>query len=264
MGAKMRSRLIRSALLYNLDAHRANPANLIAGAVGMIVNNVIFLAGLWAMLFAGKPTNDKLLPYYLSLICVVTTSYGLVNFFAGGLRWLGALISDGGLEPLLATPRDPVLLAGLSRSQAVSLGDLAMGTVGLAFVAMKLGVWVGLECAAATAISALAFAALFIACGSLSFFIPRGNQVGDLVIEMTISLSVYPTSKMFAGSGRWLLLLTPAALTAILPLEAVEKAGAGTFLLALSMASLFFWLSLLLFRVGVRRYQSVSLTGVSA
>jgi ABC-type uncharacterized transport system permease subunit len=257
----MRSRLISRSLLFNLDAHRANLPNLIAGATGMFVNNVIFLTGIWAMLFAGKAANARLVPYFVALCSVVMLSWGAVNFFFGGLRALGEYITEGALEPMLATPRDPILLAAISRSSPIALGDLVMGVMGVVAIAVKLGLAMALRCSVAAVISAVGFAALFVFAGAISFFVPRGNHVGALVIETTISLSSYPTGKMFAGAGRIVLLLTPAAATAILPVDAVESASVLDFALALAAAMIFAGLALAVFRLGVRRYRAVSLIG---
>lgn len=108
-------------------------------------------------------------------------------------------------------------------------------------------------------ISAVGVVSLFILAGSASLFIPRGSYVGNLVIEVTLSLSVYPTGKMFSGPERVVLFLTPAAVVAVLPLEAVEHPSMQTFGLAMTAAIFVFVGSVAIFRVGVRRYRSVSL-----
>jgi hypothetical protein len=76
-------RLMKLALKYHWDAQKSNPANLIAGTVGMIVNNFIVLWGLWAMLFHGKPDGERLTIYFLSLNAMVTIAWGAVCFFIG-------------------------------------------------------------------------------------------------------------------------------------------------------------------------------------
>lgn len=259
-------KLMRIALVYTLDAHRANPANLIAGAFGMLINNVLFLSGMWGMLFAGKVANASLLPYYIALNAIIMFSYGFVHFFFGGLRAIGDYVTDGTLEPMMATPRDPILLAAISKSSTFALGDLIMGLMGMAAIALQLhpdfSVLLSLRTLAAGLISAIAFAALAIAAGSISFFIPRGTQIGNLLYEITISLSSYPTGKMFSGTGRIFLLLTPAAATAILPIEAVEKADLLSFMITTLVSLLFFVLSVAFFRSGIRRFRSVSSLGM--
>ena len=137
-----------------------------------------------------------------------------------------------------------------------------MGIIALAFhFHPDFSILLSLRAFAATCISAVAFAALAIMAGSISFFIPRGTQIGNLLYEVTISLSVYPTGKMFSGTGRIFLLLTPAAATAIFPIEAVENADALSFAIATTASFLFFVLSVAFFRTGIHRYRAVSSLG---
>lgn len=255
--------LLFQALIYNMDAHRSNPVNLWAGALGMMINNILFLIGIWGMIFAGKPQNSDLLFYYLALNATVMVAWGAMNFFFGGLKSLGELITEGALEPMLATPRDPLLLAGISKSHPIALGDFLMGIIGFVVLAFRWSSFLVLKCAIASVLSAIGFMALFIFAGALSFFIPRGSAIGQLLIEITVSLSVYPTGKMFVGLGRIFLLLTPAAATAVLPLEAVESAGFTGFLGALGAALAFLYFSIGFFRQGLRRYRAVSIIGVN-
>ncbi len=250
--------LLQKALVYNMDAHRSNPTNLIAGAIGMMMNNIILLIGIWGMLFAEKPENTQLLPYYIALIAVVMTAWGIIHFFLGGLGSLGDLITNGILDPMLATPRHPLLLVSISKSHPVALGDLVIGLFAHGLLIFKVNPTMGYQCLFATVISSLAFASLFIFAGSLSFFIARGNSLGKLLVEITLSLSMYPTGKIFTGAERMILLLTPAAATAIFPLDTVENTNIPSFLIALLAAIGFFCASLSFFRYGVKRYQSVN------
>ena len=87
--------------------------------------------------------------------------------------------------------------------------------------------------------------------------------MGQLLLETTLSFSVYPTGKIFpSGTGRILPLLTPAAVTAMLPVDAVEHASMRTFAVAAAASIVFFLVTVRIFRRGLRRYQSVSLVSV--
>ncbi len=252
-------RILFTALRYQMDAHRANPANLWAGGLGMFINNAIFLAGMWGLIFAGKPQNNSILAYYFSLSFVVMLSWGGLNFFLCGYRRLGDLITNGELEPLLATPRPVLGLVAIAYSSPFALGDLIMGALGLIWVGFQFGWGISARSVLATGLSGLGFAALFIGAGSLAFFIPRGANVSQFLIESMLSLTVQPSGKIFGDRGRMLVLLTPAAAAGMLPLDFVEKGTWGSFAVALGSALLFLSLALVLFRVGLRRYQAVSL-----
>ena len=249
-------RLFRLAIRYNWDSLKSNPANLVAGTIGMIINNVIILWGLWAMLFHGKPEGNQMTIYFLSLNAMITIAWGSVCFFLGGLRSIGQYIEDGTLEPMLATPRDPLLLAGVSQSQAPALGDLLQGALSLLALFWLAPIGMALRCTFFSIISATAFAGLFILTGSLCFFVRRGSTLGMLLLECNLSLSFYPSGKLFSGQGRMFLYLTPAAASGILPMDAIESGTLFDGANAGIAAMVFLWFSIQVFRYGLRRYQS--------
>ena len=64
------------------------------------------------------------------------------------------------------------------------------------------------------------------------------------------------TFKMFTGQGRLLLYLTPAAATGLLPISAIDSARWSDAGLAIAAALGFLWVSVWVFRQGLRRYQT--------
>ena len=85
-------RFLGKALRYNMSAHISNVPNLLAATLGMVLNNGIFLLGMWGMLFAGKEQNQDLLHYYIALNVLMMLSYGVLCFFFGGWIEMGDLI----------------------------------------------------------------------------------------------------------------------------------------------------------------------------
>jgi len=252
---------LRRALAYNFDQFRAAPANLIAGALGMVINNVLFLSGIWMMLFAGKDENRPIQLYFIALNALVMVSWGFVNFLVGGLRELGSFVEEGTLEPMLATPRHPLWLVAFSRNHVPAFGDLVMGVLLLGLLAALGDPAMASRALAAIAISCVAWAGFFVLVGSLAFFLPRGASVGEFLLNAILSLSSYPTGRMFEGWGRIVLLSLPVGAISILPLEALMGAGWRSYALAAGGAGILFLAGLGLFRAGARRYRTVSLIG---
>lgn len=251
-------RLFFKAIRNNWSAQASNRANLSSAIITMIVNNLLFLYGMWLMLFDGKEKNKELWPYYLTLTVLAYVGWGTVNFFAGGLKVMGETIDNGRLEPMMGTPRAPLLLVALSESSATALGDLIQGliTLGLLFYVSDIG-WV-LRAAFSSVIVIIAFATIFIAAGTLTFFMSRGSSLSQFLIESTLSFTMYPMPKVLGGPSRWILYLIPAALTATLPMSWVEGAEVGTFLTMLAATSICFCLSVKFFNIGLRRYKAAS------
>ncbi|MBX7232040.1 MAG: ABC transporter permease [Bdellovibrionales bacterium] len=257
-------RLIQLALKYHWDAHKSNPANLIAGVLGMVVNNIIVLWGLWAMLFDGKPDGQALTIYFLSLNAMITIAWGSICYFIGGVRSLGEYIEEGTLEPMLATPRNPLVLVGISQSITPALGDILQGLCNLVALFFLAPADMVFRCILFTFSSGVAFLGLFILTGSIPFFVRRGNALAQLLLECNLSLSFYPTGKIFTDKGRFLLFLTPAAVTGVLPMQAIENGHWSTAFIAVVGAMCFFGFSILIFNLGLKKYQTSSYVSARA
>lgn len=251
-------KLLFKAIRNNWSAQASNPVNLWAALSTMIVNNLLFLYGMWLMLFDGKEKNQELWPYYLTMTVLAYVGWGVINFFTGGLRTMGDIIDNGQLEPMLGTPRSPLLLIAFSHSSATALGDLLQGlvTLGILF-------WIGsldwaLRAAFSCLIVIIGFATVFIAAGTLTFFMSRGSSLSNFIIESTLSFTMYPMPKILGGGSRWILYAIPATLTATLPMSWVEQAQWGTFLAMLTVTALGFFLSTQFFNLGLKRYRAAS------
>ncbi len=168
------------------------------------------------------------------------------------------MIDNGRLEPMLGTPRSPLLLVAISESSATALGDLIQGVLmlGLLFW-LRDYEWV-LRAALGSVIVLISFAAIFIAAGTLAFFLNRGASLSYFFIESTLSFTMYPMSKVLEGRSRYLLYVIPATLTATLPMTWIEEAGWRHFFIMLFSTLIFFALSIAFFYQGLRRYRAAS------
>jgi ABC-type uncharacterized transport system permease subunit len=255
-------RLLMRSIRYSLESHLANLPNLIAGAGGMLLNNVLFLTGMWGMLFAGKPGTEDLLYYYIALNGLIMVAFGGINFFCGGWMELAELIVSGEFESKLATPRHPLILVSTHRLHPASLGDLIMGVlaIGLLFFLGETGMAV--RTTIATVFATLGLFAAFILGGSLAFFIPRGDMASMLVQNVVLSMSNYPLGKVFpTGLGRIAILLTPAAAVSFLPLDWIESAGWTEFAWAVFALALLLATAFGIYNLGVKRFQAINLIG---
>ncbi len=228
----------------------------------MFINNVIFLIGMWGMLFAGKPENDYLLFYYLALNALIMTAWGGINFFFGGWMELGELIASGGFESKLSTPRHPLFLVSTHSTHPSALGDLVMGCLAIGVLMVWGPEGMGVRAIFASLLAFVGLFALYVFSGSLAFFVPRGNLVATLVREMTVSMSSYPMGKIFpSGLGRVVLLMTPAGAVSLLPMDWIEMPSLRAFAYAVTGVSIAVMISLVVYKVGVKRFQAMSVIG---
>jgi ABC-type uncharacterized transport system permease subunit len=258
-------RLFQYFIRANLSAHFANLPNLISGALGMIINNCIFLAGMWGMLFAGKPENESFAIYYVALNALFMLAWGAINFLMGGFQELGELIVSGQFESKLSTPRHPLWLVGFHGLHPSALGDFLMGLFGIGLLFYWGRDGLALRILFGSGLTFFSLFGLFVITGSLAFYVPRGNQLAQLFREMTVSLSVYPLERVFSsGLGRWLLLATPAGFVTLLPMHWVESGSGVDLIVAAGGVVLFDGMALLFYTLGVKKFQTVSLIGTQA
>ncbi len=255
-------RFLGKALRYNLSAHISNAPNLAAATIGMLLNNIIFLLGLWGMLFAGKSQNQELLNYYIALNVLIMMSYGVLCFFFGGWIEMGDLIVNGHFESKLATPRHPLLLVGTHALHPSALGDLIMGLAGVGLL-MGMGESdIAVRTFFASILAVFAFYSLFVLSGSLAFFIPRGNAIAHLTNNLAIILCSYPVGKIFpTGIGRILMMMSPVAAISLMPMRWIEEGTLLDFVQALAAIFVLWLVAMGVYRLGVKRYQALNVIG---
>jgi ABC-type uncharacterized transport system permease subunit len=251
-------KILLQAFKYNWSAQASNKVNLWSALVTMIVNNILFLYGMWLMIFDGKEQNKAIFPYYLTLTVLAYIGWGALNFFVGGLREMGEMIDNGRLEPMLGTPRSPLLLVAISHSSATALGDLIQGLVTLALLFWIADAGWALRAVACSVVVLFGFATVFISAGTLAFFMTRGSSLSFFIIESTLSFTMYPVGKILEGTSRWFLYLVPAAITAILPMDWIENAGWPHFTTMILITGLAFLASIAFFNQGLKRYRTAS------
>lgn len=256
-------RFLGKALRYNMSAHISNVPNLVAATLGMVLNNSIFLLGMWGMLFAGKEQNQDLLHYYIALNVLMMLSYGVLCFFFGGWIEMGDLIVNGHFESKLATPRHPLLLVGTHALHPSALGDLLLGLAGIGLLVGMGEIGIAVRAFFASILAIFAYFSLFVLSGSLAFFLPRGNAMANLLNNLAIILCGYPVGKIFpSGIGRTLILLSPVAAISLMPMSWIENGTVIDFAQAAAAVFVLWLLALGVYRYGVKRYQALNLVGV--
>jgi ABC-type uncharacterized transport system permease subunit len=249
------------AIKNNWSAQASNKVNLWSAIITMIANNILFLYGMWLMLFDGKEHNKVMWPYYLTLTVLAYIGWGAVNFFMGGLRAMGEIIDQGRLEPMLGAPREPLFLIAISESSATALGDLIQGIITLVLMCLVTDTGWMLRTAFCSVIVTMNFATIFIAAGTLTFFVNRGASLSSFLIESTLSFTMYPMTKILGAQSRWILYVIPAALTASLPMNWIEDASLISFATMIVVSGIFLFLSIQFFKFGVRSYRATSYIG---
>lgn len=253
-------RLFVLSFQNHFSAFTSQPGVFVAAVIGMLINNILFLTGLWTILFREKPENQGLLLPTLCLTTIGFLSWGLVNVFLGGLGHIGEAIDNGTLEPMMGTPRSTLFLQSLSASSMTSLADIIQGCFGLMAIGALSDLNTVLRTALAATVAVFGFSSIFIFSGTFSFFTLRGQALGTFFVELGLTSVCYPLFKITENPWRWFLYFTPIALVGTLPVEWVLVPSFEMSLKLILASALAFWASLRFFAFGLKRYRSSSLT----
>ena len=183
------------------SAQMKRPVEFFSSLLAIILNNSFYLYGIYLLAFLSVKEDPSALQEYLVSTGLVLTAWGFLNVFGGGLYQLGTLIETGELETFLAKPRYSLLLVAISKSNLVSLGEIVQGIATIVLVSVLYGVPLGLGAILSSGILIFAFAAVVILLGSFSFFSTRGSSLSYALLNITLTLSLFPVGGLVRKIG---------------------------------------------------------------
>lgn len=249
-------RLFWLAFKNQLSAQMKKPIEFFSSLLAIILNNSFYLYGIYLLAILSIDEDPEATKVYLISTGMVLTSWGLLNVFGGGLYDLGKLIETGELETFLAKPRSSLFLVSISKSNLVSLGEIFQGVATLGLAMFFYGLPLGMRALVSSLILTFAFAGLVILIGSLSFFSSRGSQLSYVLLNVILTLSLFPVARALKGREKWILYLTPLLMTATLPRLSTLTGKPTLFLASVVTTLALSVISVLLFIYGLKRYKS--------
>jgi len=229
----------------------------------MVANNVLFFVFWWIFFERFEEIRGWRMGDVAALFGTVAAGFGLAVVFAGGMRDLSRAIVDGDLDAFLTQPKSPLLHLTASRTYASGWGDICSG---LAFLAVS-GV-VDLWSLPLVVVAVLCSATVFIASGilihSLAFWLGRIEHVARQMWDFLVTFSTYPRT-LFSGALKLVLFtVIPAGFIGYLPVELLRSFSWAGLAATISGAAGYVLLAVLVFRSGLRRYESGNRFGVRA
>jgi ABC-2 type transport system permease protein len=250
-------RYLKALLVTNLKASLALRGAFWARAAFMALNNVIMLAT-WMLFFLrydnvrGWRAVDT-----LAIYGICATGFGLAVVLGHGVSDLARRIHEGGLDALLTQPKDVLLQCVGSKSEASGWGDLFTGVVllGIAGHLTPTGIPICL-------VTAVSGAAIFLSSMVLfhcsAFWLGDTTTVSRQAVHFVLLFTLYP-STIFGGWLKVILFTAlPAGFIGYLPVELLHRFSWATLLAVAGAAVVYVTLAALVFRTGLRRYQSGS------
>lgn len=246
----------------NLASLMEYRASFLTQALGMFINNGIYFV-FWLLFFdrfeqiRGYEINQ----IYL-LFAIIALGWGLAFSIAGNAGRVAEMVAQGRLDYYLTLPRPVLPHLLFSSMNPFSVGDLTFGVIAFLFTGRfdVLSIVLFLAC---SVLAAVIFTAFYATAGCLSFFIGNATQWSFHLANSLLTFSLYPFG-LFQGTLRLLLYtLIPAGFVGAVPVEVVETHSLMLFAGLAGAAAVSVLVLGLVFRLGLRRYESGSAINVN-
>jgi ABC-2 type transport system permease protein len=241
----------------NLAAAMEYRAAFIAQSIGMILNDGIYFI-VWVIFFDRIPSvRGWTLTDMFFVFGVSASAFGLVGMLFGNAFNLGEIIVKGRLDYYLSLPR-PILLHVLaSRMVPSGVGDFLYGF--LSYFAAGLFSFDGLgRFIVSIILASIVFIAFLVIVQSLAFWLGTGGTFTMLAVNAMVSFALYPITIFNNTAKMVLFLIIPAAFMGAVPAGFVRQFDWHILGLMTLGAGGFLAIAFLLFRTGLRRYESGS------
>jgi ABC-2 type transport system permease protein len=232
----------------------ADRTNFTLQCGGMVLNNGFVLL-MWFMFFAGfRTVHGWHLTDMALQIGILATIFGLAGVFAGGYRDMAAAILRGDLDTRLTQPTQvlPRMLA--QESSTPAWGDVLVGVALLASASSlhRADLPALLFVLSGSFIVYLATAILF---ASLAFWFAGARSFARDLVEFLLVFGTWPGSIWSGVTKLFVYTLVPAGFVVVLPVRFLRQPSLLTAALLVAAALAYAALAVLVFHVGLRRYQ---------
>lgn len=241
---------IQSALEYRLS--------FATQVFAMLLNDLMWLI-FWLAYFAKFPVvagwgRDDV----VMLWAVVAAGFGLGTAICGNVFRLAGMIARGEMDFFLALPKPVLPHALISRMSITAPGDVAFGLITFGvIVSPTLTQWLLFGIFMIT--TALILVAFGVITQSLSFWLGNAEGLAQQLTNALISLSTYPTVIFSNTVKLFLFTVIPAGFIAYVPVQLLREFSWSWFGGLLAFALGIVVLAALVFRYGLRRYESGNL-----
>lgn len=257
MEVKKHSKLIWSYFKFNLSASMEYRVNFLVQTFGMMINNLAFIF-FWWILFDNVPSiggygfNDVAILWAFS-----SASFGLSFIFFGNIRSLSTIIVNGELDSYLLQPKDVLINVISSKTVISAWGDLFYGLILFLVIdglSLNFILFIFLVIT-----SSLIFSSALIATHSLTFYMGNADGIADLFLQFILNFTTYPEG-VFNNIVKFIMYtVLPAGFIAFIPLTLIKSFSLKAFIILLVATVIWVNLAFLIFKRGLKRYESGNL-----
>jgi len=259
MAVKKSIKFIFEYFKINLQSIMEYRISFLTQASFMFVNDIFWVI-FWFIFFNKFPLiNNWGFTDIMAMFVVITFAWGLVGFVFGNFKHLAEIIRDGQLDFYLALPKEELTHILISKSKFDAFGDLLFGIILAIIFVPFVKIPLLLVLVLISSIILLGFAIIL---GSLSFYFGSSVEIADRGLMGVLTFASYPFSA-FSGFTRFILLtIIPAGFITGIPVELLKFFDWKWFIILVVFAILIFGISLIIFKKGVKKYESGNLISV--
>lgn len=260
MGVKNNLKLIFSYFVLNLKKEWKYKSSFIMQIIMMILNDLFFIIQ-WYIIFGlvdnigGYGFNETML-----LWAMAAGGYGFSHAFFAGAWNIKDIVYEGKLDVYLTQPKSVLLNVCCSSTEVAGIGDILYVFVVLALIGAP-WYWY-LIMIPVMILSGLIYVSVYVVYASLCFYIKRGDAVAKSVEGTLNKAGNYPPAIFNSVVKGLFLTLIPTFFFTFIPAQYFFLTPNVWWILgAIGVTVVWVILAFVLFRVGLKKYNSGNLMG---
>lgn len=246
------------AIKKNIQSSAELRTSFLANVVGMAINNSAFII-IWIFFVKSVGViNGWTATDIIGLMGFGALSYGIVFSAGAGIRKLADYVASGGFDRFMLSPKNLLVRVATSSFNASAVGDIVFGLACLVIYSIlaQMSIAQIFLIALLVLISVITFLAVSITAYSASFLFVDANVATTSIFELFMTPTLFHGGA-FQGATRLVFtFIIPSLVVGALPVEIVKNMSFGQLAVIGAVAVLWFLLSLKLFSVGVKKYES--------
>ncbi len=246
------------AIRKNIQSSAELRTSFLASIIGMAINNVAFIV-IWIFFVRSVGViNGWTAADIVGLLGFSTLSFGLVFSMGSGIRRMADYVSSGAFDRFMLSPKNMLVRVATSAFGVSAVGDVVFGVACLAIYGflIQVSAYQVFLMVLLVFIAALVHLAAVVALSSVSFLFTDANSVVSGLFDFFLTPSLFHGGA-FQGATRFVFtFLVPALAVGALPVEIVRDLSLDKLLMVSLVAIAWFFLSLRLFNMGVKKYES--------
>ena len=258
MAVKNNLKLIFSYYKLNLKKEWKYKTSFFMQIIMMILNDLFFIIQ-WYIIFqlvdniGGYGFNETML-----LWAIAAGGYGFSHAFFGGAWKIKDIIYDGKLDVYLTQPKNVLLNVCCSSTEIAALGDILYAFVALAIIGAP-WYWF-LIIIPAMILSGLVYVAVYIVYVSLCFYIKRGDAIAKSVEGTLNKAGNYPPAIFNTVVKSLFFTIIPTFFFTFVPAQYFFLTpNIWWILIAVAVTIVWVVLAFVLFKIGLKKYNSGNL-----